>query len=220
MADYTHLQQADSILNRMRAQLSDEDLPLYQAAITTGEIPVYLPPDLQQTIEGLGCIGGGKVPSGLCTEISCGLLLLKWERTDIEAAQYEIRYEPVEEEGTDPMSLVTGEYSKYKHNFPRSIAAIPASATQKIVSGIMPQKKYCFRIRSLNIAGWGIWSRPVVGSMPGFPLNIEYMGEIVEVEIPFDGLFQIIARGAKAADGDVRKGGRGGIIEATFHLKR
>lgn len=220
MADYNHLQQAESTLSRMRAQLLDEDFPLYQAVVTTGEIPVFLPPDLLQTIENLGCIGGGKVPTRLSTEISCGLLMLKWEQTDSDAEKCEIRYEPVEEEVTNPETMVTGDYSRYMHNFPRSIDSIPATETQKLISGIMPEKKYCFRIRSMNIAGWGIWSRPIVGQMPGFPLTIEYTGEIVELEIPSEGEYHIIARGAKAADGETRKGGQGGIIESTFHLDR
>jgi len=219
MSDYNYLYQADSILTKMRSQLQDEDLPLYQAAVTSGEIPVHLPPDLIQKLETLGSIGGGKLPDNFCAEVSCGLLFLKWEQADTEAKEYEIRYEPVDEE-TDPFTMVTGDYSKYKHEFPRSINGISASSTQMVISKIMPQMKYCFRIRALNIAGWGIWSKPVVGAMPGFPLNIEYSGEIVEIEMPYTGLYTITARGAKAADGDARKGGRGGIIEATFSLEK
>ncbi len=220
MTDYTHLQQAENTLARMRAQLMDEDLPLYQAAVTTGEIPVYLPLDLLNTIENLGCIGGGRVPNRLRTEISCGLLMLKWEQTATEAAEkYEIRYEPVEE-NSDPVSMVTGDYSNYKRNFPRSIDSIPASVSQKLISGIMPNQNYCFRIRSQNIAGWGIWSRPIVGAMPGFPLTIEYTREIIEVEIPSTSRYHITAQGAKAADGDTKRGGLGGIIEATFQLEK
>ncbi len=220
MTDYNYLQQAENTLNRMRAQLTDEDLPLYQEAVTTGEIPVYLPLDLLNTIETLGCIGGGRVPNRLRTEINCGLLMLKWEQTAFEAAEkYEIRYEPIEE-NSDPVSMVTGDYSEYMRGFPRSIDLIPASVSQKLISGIMPKKNYCFRIRSQNIAGWGVWSQPIVGAMPGFPLTIEYTGEIVELEIPCNKRYHITARGAKAADGDMRKGGCGGIVEATFQLEK
>ena len=220
MADYNYLHQADGILSRMRAQLADEDFPLYQTAVTNGEIPVYMPADLLKRMEKLGCIGGGKVPMQVRAETDCGLLLLKWEQTDSECKEYEIRYEPVDEEDMDPFAMVIGDYPSYKQKFPLSIQGIPVNTNQKIISGIMPNMKYCFRIRSLNIAGWGIWSPPVVGGMSGFPLEIGHTGEIVELEIPLEGLYSFTARGAKAADGDTKKGGRGGIIEATFYLKK
>lgn len=217
MTDYNSLYQAGDILNRMRAQLVDEDLPLYQTAVTNGEIPVFLPPKMIDKIQNLGCIGGGKVPLRLQTEIECGLLVLKWEQVESDCQEYEIRYDPVNDTSTNPLAIG---YPSSQHDFPRYIKGISVTTSRKIVSGIIPNMKYCFRIRSLNIAGWGIWSAPVVGAMKGFPLEIGYTGEIVEIEIPTEGLYSITARGAKAADGNVRKGGRGGIIEATFYLHK
>ena len=84
----------------------------------------------------------------------------------------------------------------------------------------MVGKKYSIRLRSLNIAGWGVWSHQVIAQFPEFPLNIGYSGSIVNVVIPYDGRYRITARGAKAADGETRKGGRGAIVEAKFLLNK
>jgi len=70
------------------------------------------------------------------------------------------------------------------------------------------------------MAGWGIWSMPVICHYPSPPITIEYTGEIVEFVVPDNGLYCITAQGAKAADGETRKGGRGAIIEAKFLLNR
>ena len=60
----------------------------------------------------------------------------------------------------------------------------------------------------------------MVGEVPEFPLQISYTGSIVEVEIPSKGLYCLTAGGAKAADGNTRKGGHGAIIEAKFYLNK
>ena len=60
----------------------------------------------------------------------------------------------------------------------------------------------------------------MIALFPEFPLHIGYTGFIVNLYIPCDGLYCITARGAKAADGETRKGGRGAIVEAKFLLNK
>lgn len=219
MVDYNNLYQAETIIKNMKDQITDQNFPLYQFPVTTGDIPVYIPPDFLGEVQSLGMIGGGGVPYRLQCTMESGLLKVSWEQNDPEAKEHEIRYEPVEEEDTDPISMVTTAYSKYKHDFPRSLR-VPGNICEKRVDDIMPGKKYVFRVRALNAAGWGVWSSPVVGMLTTFPLEVGYTGQIVEIEIPFNGMYAITARGAKAADGDTRKGGRGGIIESKFYLNK
>lgn len=45
-----------------------------------------------------------------------------------------------------------------------------------------------------------------------------YIGEIVEITIPMDGLYVLEAKGAQAADGLISKGGKGAVISSTFFL--
>eukprot|EP00898_Chlorokybus_atmophyticus_P003444 jgi/Chlat1/40/ChrspC234757S00921 len=48
----------------------------------------------------------------------------------------------------------------------------------------------------------------------------EHCGHIEEFTVPYNGLYRITARGAKAADGEHRRGGRGAIISGCFRLKK
>ena len=97
---------------------------------------------------------------------------------------------------------------------------VKATALEKTIDKLIPGKKYNFRIRSLNTAGWGRWSAASTCLYPAFPLTVEFTGEIVEVVVPANGLYCITAGGAKAADGNTKKGGRGAIIEAKFLLNK
>ena len=219
MSDYNYLHQADAIVSNMKEQLSDQEFPIYQMPVTKGGIPIFIPSNFVENIASLGKVGGGRMPSKLSCSIENGMLVLSWEESDEDAKEFEIRYEPAEEEELDPVPVISREYIEYKNRYPCSIP-IRSNITSMMIDDIMPGKKYCFRVRALNIAGWGIWSYPEVGSMPNFPLTIGYTGKIVHVELPFPGLYLITAVGAKAADGDTRKGGRGAIVEAKFYLNR
>ena len=156
----------------------------------------------------------GKSPIRPTCMTSNGLLVLKWEPPSDSSStkEYEIQYEPVEDDTTDPSTISTN-----RENYPQSIV-VKGAFTEKTIDDIMPGKKYCFRVRSQNQAGWGIWSSPIVGRLPNFPIEIGYTGEIVKLQIPCDGLYCITARGAKAADGESCEGGRGAIVEAKFYL--
>ena len=220
MSDYNYLHQADAIVSGMKDQLNDQEFPIYQMPVTKGNIPIFIPSNMVDNIMSLGKVGGGKMPLRLSCSIEDGMLMLSWEEgEDGDVKEYEIRYEPAEEEEQDPMSVITKEYIEYKNRYPCSIP-VQSSVSKMMIDHLMPGRNYCFRVRALNIAGWGIWSYPEIGSMPNFPLTIGYSGKIVHVEIPYTGLYQITAIGAKAADGDTRKGGRGAIIEAKFYLTK
>lgn len=220
MSDYNYLHQADAIVSSIKDELNDQEFPIYQTPVTKGSIPIYIPPNFVDGILSLGKVGGGKMPLRLSCSVENGMLVLSWEQSeDEDAKEYEIRYEPAEEEEQDPMSVLSKEYVEHKNRYPCSIP-VQSSISRRMIDDLMPGKKYCFRVRALNIAGWGIWSYPKIGSMPNFPLMIGYTGRIVHIEIPFTGLYQITAIGAKAADGDTRKGGRGAIIEAKFYLTK
>ena len=213
MSDYTYIHQAESVINSMKAQLSDEEFPMYHSPASTGEIPMHLSPDFINEIEKLGTVGGGSVPTRLKSFARDGLLYISWEKSDSEVKEYEVSYEPFNEDA-DPVSIIT---SDYERGFPRSIKQ-KGKFSEKRIDDIMVGMKYLFRVRALNAAGWGVWSYPVLGCIEGFPLEIGFTGEIVCVEMPEDGVYSILAYGAKAADGTTMKGGRGAIIGANFKL--
>lgn len=205
MGDYTYIQQAESVLSSLKGQLSDEELPMYHGAASTGEIPMHLPPDFIDQIEKLGIVGGGSMPTRLKSYVRDGLLYVSWEQSDGDVREYEVSYEPFNDD-TDPDS-------------PRVVNQ-RGSSNEIRLDDIIISVKYLCRVRALNLAGWGVWSHPVVGWIEGFPLEIRYTGEIVTIELPRDGVYSILSFGAKAADGTLRKGGRGAIIGANFKLEK
>jgi hypothetical protein len=217
MADYTYIHQADSVISSMKGQLADEEFPMYHSPTTTGDIPMHLPPDFIEQIEKLGIVGGGIMPTHLKSFVRDGSLYISWEKSDPTVIEYEISYEPFNAPpSTDPVSLIT---SNYNNTSPISLMQ-KGSCTEQRIDAITVGMKYLFHVRARNLAGWGVWSYPVVGCIEGFPLEIEYTGEIVEIVMPKDGVYSILAYGAKAADGAIRKGGRGAIVGAKFKLKR
>ena len=145
--------------------------------------------------------------------------MLKWEQPDPLVREYEIQCEPMEEKDADPMIRASAPYAEYRQKIQTPVK-IRVDAAQWRLDGLMVGKKYSIRMRSLNIAGWGIWSHHVISQCPDFPVNIGYSGSIVSLVIPCDGMYCITARGAKAADGETRKGGRGAIVEAKFLLNK
>lgn len=215
MADYTYIHQADNVISSMKGQLSDEEFPMYHNPTTTGEIPMHLPPDFIDQIEKLGIVGGGSMPTRLKSFARDGSLYVSWEQSDPDVDEYEVSYE-VFIANSDPVSLIT---SGYKSKVPVSVMQ-KGNCSEKRIDAIMIGTKYMFNVRARNLAGWGVWSYPVVGFIDGFPLDIGYTGEIVEIVLPKDGVYYILAYGAKAADGVTMKGGRGAIIGAKFQLKK
>ena len=216
MSEYTYIHQAETIIHSMKAQLSDEELPMYHSPSTTGDIPMYLPDSFIESIDQLGTVGGGRMPTRLKCITRGGLLYVSWEQSDKEVIEYEVSYEPFNEKDADPTVIMT---SDHKRDTPHSIVQ-KGSKNESRIDDIVVGMKYLFRVRARNVAGWGVWSNPVVGKLDDFPLEINYTGKIVRIELPHDGFYSIVACGAKAADGTTRKGGRGAVIGATFELKK
>lgn len=189
---------------------------MYHTPASTGEIPMYLPSEFIDQIDKLGIVGGGGMPNRLKTFVRDGLLYLSWEPSDQTVKEFEISFEPFDENDAGYTAIIT---SEYKRDFPRSIKQ-KGSCTEKLIDDIIIGMKYLFRVRALNVAGWGVWSYPAIGKLDNFPLEIGYTGEIVTLVIPLDGLYSIVAYGAKAADGNTRRGGRGAIIGAKFQLNK
>ena len=143
-----------------------------------------------------------------------GVVRLTWGKPDDPTVQqYEIEYELLDRDSD------IGTKSPVESSLPVSVK-VKATAIEKTIDKLIPSKRYNFRIRSLNTAGWGRWSDATTCLYPGFPLTIEYTGEIVELVVPTDGLYCITASGAKAMDGNTKKGGRGAIIQAKFLLNK
>ena len=159
---------------------------------------------MNDTIDKLGIIGGGAVPSNVECKMIKGGLYLQWslahERTQI--IEYQLEYKTVNTK-TKPQSLI--------------ITPGPDDCLHR-VDGLSPGFTYCFRLRSRNSAGFGIWSLPVIGTMDNFPLEIGCTCEFMKIRIPYAGTYRITVRGAKAADGPAHTGGRGAIITASFYL--
>ena len=63
-----------------------------------------------------------------------------------------------------------------------------------------------------------MWSKPIIGQFNDFPCSIGFVAKIVTIKIPYTAHYRITAEGAKAADSDHFKGGRGAIISTTFVL--
>jgi hypothetical protein len=213
MQDYSYLHQAEHIISSMKNQLDDEDVPTYQSPVAMGNIPLHINPSFLEAISSLGVVGGGRQPTELQVNVENGVVRLSWGKPDDPTIrQYEIEYEMVDRE-SDIGTKSPVESSPISVN-------VKATVMEKTIDKLIPGKKYNFRIRSLNTAGWGRWSKITTCLHPPFPLTVKYTGEIVEVVIPTDGLYCITAGGAKAADSNTKKGGRGAIIEAKFLLNK
>ena len=195
----------------MKTQLAEEDVPIYQGPVASGEIPFFISPTFLNDIASTGVVGGAKQPLQFSVSCERGLILVSWEKSDDETVrEYDIEYDAME------WTSEIGPESVIKAN-PISVRC-KGTVLRQWVDKLMPGKKYSFRIRALNMAGWGIWSKPIVCHYPPPPITVEYTREIVEVVVPASGLYCITAQGAKAADGEMRKGGCGAIIEAKFLL--
>ena len=185
-------------------QLLLEGNKTYLKPITDCSLPFYVDEGFDDVIDKLGMIGGGAVPSNLQCNMIKGGLYLQWSLASERAPiiEYELEYEAIN-----------------AHTEVQRLTINPAPENcLHCVDGLSPGYSYCFRLRSRNNAGLGIWSHPVIGRMDDFPLEIGCTEEFMKIRIPNAGSYRITARGAKAADGQAHTGGRGAIITATFFL--
>ena len=185
-------------------KLLQEGNETFLKPITDNALPFYVDESFNDSIDRLGIIGGGAVPSNVECNMIKGGLYLQWtltsERTPI--IEYELEYEAINVR-TQPESV--------------TINPAPEQCLHR-VDGLSPGFSYCFRLRSRNSAGFGMWSHPVIGTMANFPLEIGCTGDFMKLRIPYSGTYRITVRGAKAADGQMHTGGRGAIITASFYL--
>lgn len=213
MQDYSLLQKAATILEQMKTQITDlHDDDLSEPVVST-EISIHVTPEFQTAINELGLVGGGQTPQEFTCSTDAGMVLLTWTTREKGILEYEIVCDLVFTEPDDPAMT-----SSPNQPFPRHYTV--DKKTEKRIDNLFPGKKYRFRIRSRNSSGWGWWSPSIYGTTPDFPLEIGYIGEIVKLPLPCDGLYRIIAKGGKAADGEKKKGGSGAIIEASFFLSK
>ena len=190
--DLASLQEGTEMLNSID-QLLQKGNKTYLKPVADSTLPFYVDEGFEKIIDELGMIGGGAVPSNLECNMIKGGLYLQWslasEQTPI--IEYELEYEAIN-----------------MHKEVQTLMINPApDDCLHCVTGLSPGYSYCFRLRSRNNAGLGIWSHPVIGKMAGFPLEIGCTEEFMKIRIPNAGTYRITARGAKAADGQAHTGG-------------
>ena len=188
--------------------IDNEDFSL-QRPIALSDIMFYVADNFENDLLNLGSVGGGPVVNLTVAMHSSGLLQLVWSLSDdCEIIQmYEVEYST-----WLPLSVKQAESVV-------TTVKCDGEALDHFVNAICPGYTYQFRIRSSSLSGWGMWSRSSLGKFNDFPCTIGFTSKIVTIQIPSTGQYTITAKGAKAADGNHFKGGRGAIISATFLLQ-
>ena len=211
-----------SAFQGMERILSEEDRSL-QRTVSYKDIPFYIPLSITEDLRKLGAVGGGTVPHDIEVELSneySNLLQIKWQlphyATEVQC--YEIEYENLPNTSKTGMKVSQAQSYSFFDVEPQSIM-VPGNVLASYIQDICPGYKYRFRIRSQNVAGWGMWSKSVVTKCDTFPIWIKGTRRIHRIRIPSDGYYRLTAKGAKGADGKVHYGGRGAIISGTFFLK-
>ena len=187
--------------------LLDTENPALQRPVCEAEISVYIPDNFIDHLHTVGSVGGGPDVIDFEAEMYKGLLQLKWNvhHQENKIKEYEIEYQvvPVSLDSSGPSSVVCN-----------------GNTFQCYMSCLCPGYSYTFRMRSSIFSGWGRWTRPFTRCFDDFPCTISYIGKIIQIKVPSTGRYQIIAKGAKAADGKCHKGGRGAVISAVFTLHK
>ena len=196
--------------------------------VAPGSIPCFFKTSLDQDLMVHGAVGGGPVPEKVvCNRVpitGCTLPQLSWSlsKDGTEINQYEVEYEKLSDDRLGNSPNNSGVLMSTGGDDAGKLVRVPKSgrAQAHVMDDLYPGSSYRFRVRSKNIAGWGIWSLPVTGSFDNFPVHIAFMGEKVSIKIPQTGQYRITAAGARARDGDNNyRGGRGAIIIGTLSLE-
>ena len=207
------------VSSRVEALLASEDKSLLRPAATE-EIPFgFIVNDIKQQLKTLGAVGGGIAPTDLeCVANSKGsnIMQLTWQLP--ERAGRVLHFQIECKHLLDPSIFYYQSdyvYIQHEPHFHR----VTGNELSTFVDYLCPGYRYQFHIRSANAAGWGVWSKPVIGRCEDFPITVGYTKKIHHIRIPISGCYRITAKGAKAADGNMHCGGKGAIITATFYLK-
>lgn len=217
MQDYSLLQRAPGILGQMKQHITDQNDDILNEPVVSSEISFYVGPEFQQAIDNLGKVGGGHMPNEFTCTSDGGIVLLTWQSHNNDELEFEIVCDIVITEPDNSIPSTT-------NPFPRQYRVNGKQQWIRI-DNLFPGTKYRFRIRSCDESGWGWWSPSIFGYTPDFPLLIGFTDRLVKdrlvkIPLPCDGLYRIVAHGAKAADGEKKKGGKGAIIEAQFLLNK
>jgi hypothetical protein len=209
------------VTGKVEALLASEDKSLHRPAITE-EIPFFIAKDIDQQLKILGAVGGGITPTELeCVANSKGnnMMQINWQLPESagRVLHFQIEYEHLPD--SSPFNRDSGQMNiVYLQDEPH-MHQVTGNELSAYVDYLCPGYQYRFRIRSANAAGWGMWSKPVIGRCEDFPITVIYTKKIHRIRIPVNGYYRITAKGAKAADGKMHYGGKGAVITATFYLK-
>ncbi len=210
-----------SIANSMESLILSEDRSLLKPLIGH-EIPFVVSLEALESFSSLGAVCGGQTPTDLYAEPTHNknnLLSLSWETSkDCEAKNFEIEFEQLDKDLSAVLKRSHDQY-KFSQKEPQ-YQKVPGTELKTYVDFLCPGYTYKFKVHSQNDAGWGMWSKSVTAKCIDFPVKFEYTKRIHRICIPLSAHYRITARGAKAADGQNRTGGKGAIISSTFSLKQ
>ncbi len=219
--DNDFLRSYRSVANGMETLILSEDRSLLKPLIGH-EIPFVVSPEALQILSSLGAVCGGQTPTELYAQPSHNkshLLSLSWETgVDCEAKHFEIEFEQLDKDISSVLKH-SQDQLKFSQKEPQ-YQKVPGTELKTYVDFLCPGYTYKFKVHSQNDAGWGMWSESVTSKCSDFPVTFEYTKRIHRICIPLSAHYCITARGAKAADGQKRTGGKGAIISTTFSLKQ
>lgn len=207
---------------RIESLLDSENKSVLRPVINQN-IPFYINKDVQKEIFSLGAVGGGFTPTDLdCSPVGSqgSLMELFWQLPEHcgKLSRFQIEYDQMTVGRRSSGAIVESDNFVYAQSEPQ-FYEVPGNKLNAFMDYLCPGYSYQFRIRSANDAGWGMWSKPIVGNCEDFPFTLEYTKSIHRVVIPTSSHYRITVKGAKAEDGLVCHGGKGAIISATFSLK-
>ncbi len=214
-----------SITQNVEPLLESEDKGLMRPVINQ-TIPFFMNKDTEKEVRTLGAVGGGLTPTDLeCSSSGSqgSLMELLWQLPEHcgKLSRFQIEYDQLMIERRDSGFLGGGvecDPLVFTQSEPQ-LFEVAGNKLNTFMDYLCPGYSYQFRIRSANDAGWGMWSKPIVGKCEGFPFSLNYTKSIHRVVVPTSGYYRITVKGAKAEDGMVRHGGKGAIISGIFSLK-
>ena len=223
-ADIDFLVHCQSMTQRVETLMSNEDKSLLRPLVSQ-DIPFCINKDVERQILTLGAVGGGLTPTEFSFSPSGSqgtMMELLWQLPERcgNLTRFQIEYEQVLDSSAERRGsgLVESPEMVYTQSEPQ-FYEVQGNELNAYVDYLSPGYSYRFRIRSANDAGLGMWSDPIIAKCSDFPFTLEYTKKIHRIIIPKSSYYRIIVKGAKAADGMIRRGGKGAIISAIISLK-